>query len=54
MTFWYRPLDLAKPLLEDAEEESMPRKIPMLRSIQGRYGDARICVYKLYFGAPES
>jgi len=51
LVFWGRPFDIAKDVLEDVEEESK-LKIPALRGARGRYGDAEICVYRLYIGAP--
>ncbi len=49
--FWGRPFDIAKSVLEDVVEESKLR-IPALKGAWGRYRDTRVCVYRLYIGAP--
>ncbi len=48
---WTRPLEYAKKFLEDAVEEAK-LKIPAVKGVVGRYGDAKICVYRIYIGAP--
>ncbi len=48
---WTRPLEYAKKFLEDAVEEAK-LKILVVKGVRGRYGDTRICVYRIYIGAP--
>ncbi len=48
---WARPLEYAKEFLEDAVEEAKLR-IPAVKGVMGRYGDAEVCVYRIYIGAP--
>ena len=40
---WTRPLEYAKKFLEDAVEEAK-LKIPAVKGVIGRYGDAKVCV----------
>lgn len=51
LVFWKRPFDIARSILEDVVDEDK-LKIPAFRGARGRYGNANICVYELYFGAP--
>ena len=46
-----RPFDFAKGVLEDVVEERK-LKVPALKGAWGRYGGARICVHRIYIGAP--
>jgi len=48
---WTRPLEYAKKFLEDAVDEAKLR-IPAVKGVIGRYGDATVCVYRIYIGAP--
>jgi len=48
---WTRPLEYAKKFLEGAVEEAR-LKIPAVKGVIGRYGDAEVCVYRIYIGAP--
>ncbi len=48
---WARPLKYARKFLEDAVEETKLR-IPAVKGVIGRYGDAEVCVYQIYIGAP--
>ena len=48
---WSRPLEYAKSVLQDVAEEAK-LKLPAVKGARGKYGDARICVYRIYLGAP--
>ncbi len=48
---WTRPLEYAKKFLRDTVEEAKLR-IPAVKGVIGSYGDAKVCVYRIYIGAP--
>ncbi len=51
LVLWTRSLEYAKAVLRDVVEEPK-MKIPALKGVRGRYGDASVCIYRTYIGAP--
>lgn len=44
-------MENAKSVLQDVVEEAKLR-VPAVKGARGKYGDVRICVYRIYTGAP--